>query len=416
MSLTPKHIRFLSLLYDYRCLNDELFAALTGEKNPSSILGDLLDQQYIKQIEYKIGKYAYLITREGVDMLRHQHDIPREIYDGERGVRRAYYRASELDMHPRYMNHQIHTNQFVISLLKEFEKRNIPCKHFNEKESSRYPNIRPDAILSFADIDLLIEMDMSTESRKQLKEKWENYRKFLTSPAFAYKERTIVVLFAVAGTVQEQERIQLIKHTIYEELMDLLLSDIEIYVGNPKTLVEVVTKRIIPHAQERDIPLFFIEKTLREQHRFSVSPATNFQSLLGTSFALYARKKQGDRILMEEGRLQEFFVDDYFFCPAKTVAKVLYIQRFSSLFRSRYGRPFSYLIVGKSEYEIYADLNMINALGPSNVFFTTYSRLKQKPFPEAVFQFDSFGNIHHFKHYGLSERIFESHVSMLAPK
>ncbi|BBW98924.1 hypothetical protein GsuE55_37570 (plasmid) [Geobacillus subterraneus] len=414
--MTPTHIRFLSLLYDYRCLSDELFTALTGEANPSSILRDLLEQQYIKQIEYKAGKCAYLLTREGVDLLRRECDIPSEVYDGKRGIRRAYYRASELDLHPRYMNHQLHTNQFVISLMKEFDKRKIPCKYLNEKESSRYPSIRPDAILSFADVDLLIEMDMATESRKQLKEKWENYRSFLTSPSFAYKERTIVVLFAVAGTAQERERIQLIKHTIYGSLMDLLLSDIDIYVGSPKTLMDVVTKRIIPQTQEQDLPLFFIGKTLREQHRFSVSPATNFRSLLGASFALYVRKKQGDRLLMEEGRLQEFFVDDYFFCPAKTIAKVLYIQRFSSLFRSKYGRPFTYLIVGKNEYEMYVDFSMINALGHSNVFFTTYSRLKQKPFPEAVFQFDSFGNIHHFKHYGLSERIFETHISMLAPQ
>lgn len=413
--MTKTQLFLLYAIYRYRCLNEELLSLIAKKDDIEQDISDLIQKKYIRKEQYKIDQYAYLITKEGIDALRIQKDIPSEIYDIDRGVKRGYYRASELDLHPKYINHQIHTNKLIILIEEELKKRSIAYRFYNEKEASKYPNIRPDGIISFSNIDLFIEMDMSTESRKQLGEKWERYRQFLSSPSFLYKERNIIVLFAVAGTSQEHERIQLVKKTIYEGLMDLLLKDIDFFVGNIQTIIDVLEKRIIPKTKEQDTPLFFIKKTLEDQHGFSVSKIKQetFKEVLDSPFSLYARKTENKQIVSEQGRLQEFFVDDYFFCPTRTMSKVLYIEKISSIFRAKYKRTLHYLIVGKNEKEIYEDLKMMNVVGHSNVFFSTYARLKQKPFHEAIFQFDTFGNIHHFKNNGLSERVFEEHIDQL---
>lgn len=49
----------------------------------------------------------------------------------------------------------------------------------------------------------------------------------------------------------------------------------------------------------------------------------------------------------------------------------------------------------------------MDSLGTPGVYFTTGERLKEKPFPEALFRFDQLGKMYHFDDFSLKNDIFE---------
>lgn len=417
--LSQRDVGMLKSIYQFRCLNElQLYQLHFEEVSPideelskemvKSRIEELLTLDLIKRVEYLGGERVYFLTPSGIEIIRHFMDLPTSIYDAKKKVvKRGYYRASELDIYPKNINHQVHLNQFVVDFGKLDSNAN--WKYFDEKHVSQYTNIRPDGMLSILDTDFFLEMDMATESKKQLYEKWEHYRNFLISREYAYREKRIVVLFIVDGTDRIKERISTIKYTIYERLLDVLDAEFEVYVGTSEELLSLLKNRLIPACRNEDPYTAKISKVLQEKHGFSLSDGDLLRTIFqGTKYGLYMRKlNEENNLLVEEGRVQEFLVDDYFFEPTTIVAKVAYMDKNNSYFKSRFNREIAYLIVGKNEDQMYKDLRMVDLIGLKNIFFSTYQRLREKPFHEAVFQFDLLGNLHHFENNGLEERSFE---------
>lgn len=418
-SLSQRDVDTLQSIYSFRCLNDnqihqlhfknvipvdpELSMAMTKTR-----IQEMLDLDLIKAVDYLATERVYFLTPNGIEVVRHYFEMPYNVYDSKKKVvKRGYYRASELEIYPKNINHQTRLNQFVIDFKEQ--NQDVNCKYYDEKHVSQYTSIRPDGMLSFLDTDFFLEMDMATESRKQLYEKWENYRNFLASREYAYREKRIVVLFIVEGTSRIKERIDLVKYTIYERLLDVLDSDFEIYVGTSEDLLSLMKNRLVPACFNEDPYTSRIKNSLQEKHQFYVSDGESVRDIFhGAKYALYMRKlNENNKLLIEDGRVQEFVVDDYFYEPTTIVSKVAYMDKYNSFFKSKYKREISYLIVGKTEDQLYNDLKMVDLLGLKNIYFSTYQRLRDKPFCEALFQFDLLGNMHHFTNNGLEERVFE---------
>ncbi|WPS85475.1 replication-relaxation family protein (plasmid) [Brevibacillus halotolerans] len=418
-SLSLRDVDTLMSIYSFRCLNDQQIYQLhfqqvapidetISKELAKTRIQELLSLQLIKKVEYLGGELAYFLTPSGIEAVRYFFKLPTNVYDRQKKViKRGYYRASELEIYPKNINHQIHLNQFVIDFQQL--KLDIHYKYFDEKHVSKYTNIRPDGMISLLDTDFFLEMDMATESKKQLYEKWENYRKFLTSREYAYREKRIVVLFIIDGTTKIKERTDLIKYTIYERLLDVLDAEFEIYVGTSKDLLYLLKNRLIPACKGVDPYTTKIQKVLQDKHGFHITDGEQVRSIFqGTKYALYMRRlNENNKILIDEGRIQEFLVDDYFFEPTTIVSKVAYMDKNNSYFKSRFNREIAYLVVGKTEEQMYNDLKMVDLIGLKNIFFSTYQRLREKPFYEAVFVFDLLGNLHHFTNDGLEERVFE---------
>ena len=405
-------------IYSYRCLTLEQIKELHfSDKKTGKVYGriqKLIQLDFLKEVPYKHHQHAYFLTSSGIDAIRYHYDMPTNIYDMQKKVvKRGYYRASELEMYPKLINHQIHLNQFVI----EFNKIGIdvPYKYFDEKYVSQYSSIRPDGMLSVLDVDFFLEMDMATESKKQLGEKWDHYRRFLQSREYAYREKRIIVLFIVDGTHRLKERIDLVKFTIFDRLLDVLNHEFEIYVGTQDELINLLKKRLIPACKGVNPHSELLKHVLETYHGFTV---TNGQALAGafdnTQFQFYLQKtNELGHLETEHGRLQEFVVDDYFFENCSVLSKVAYMEKLNTFFKEKFNRTIPFVLIGKNEEQLYRDLRMMELLDMPNVYFSTYQRLKTKPFHEAIFQFDSFGNMQHFKNTGLSERIFECNMEQL---
>lgn len=421
--LSKKDLEMLKSIYLLRCLtvkqiynkfykNDFTFDEFIVYK-----IQKLIDYNLIEEQSFKSDSIAIFLTSEGVELIRYHCNLPTNTYDASKKVvKRGYYRAGELKILPKLINHQVHLNQFVLDFDKYMFKLNkmvngsinLKYRYYDEKYVSQYASIRPDGLIQLLDIDFFLEMDMATESKKQLEEKWKHYRAFLSNNEYKHKEKKIVVLFLIDGTNSVENRKKIIRHSISNIMIDVLDSDFEIFIGTRNEILNLMFQHFIPKILQSCFEMEKIKSILIE-NKFHVSNGYMLKKhLLNTEFEYYIRKiKNNNSILVENGKVQEFIVDEYLYRPFSVLTKIAYHQRNSSCFKHDFDRDICYLVLVNDIDSLYNDLKVVDLIGVKGVYFTTLDRLKTKPFYEAIFQIDSLGNLHHFANFGLRERIFE---------
>lgn len=421
-SLSRRDIDALRSIYNHRCLSVEQIYHLHYMKslrNDSEIVSDayckrkvneFLELGLIEKVEH-FNADVYFLTTKGVNIIRHCFDLPTNIYDMDHGVvRRGYYRAYELKISPRYINHQLSLNQFLIDFkLKDYD---IYWKYYDEKHISQFKGIRPDGLLNMLDIDFFIEIDMATESKKQLYDKWENYRRFLDSREYDYIERKITVLFVIENTTNPEARINLVKHTLEARLMDRVDSDFEVYVNTKEEILKMldekinIAKKVITDDNDE---IF----NVMTKHNFSVALGESLRSMFNNiEYDFYCREiDENNHIVVRGNKIQEYIVDNYKYAPFSVLKKIAFLSLNNVYFREKLNRELSYIVIGETEESLYRDLKVMDLLVVDNVYYTTLYRLKNRPFHEALFQFDFLGNIHHFKNNELDDRVFEFNVT-----
>lgn len=417
-----RDIQALKSIYDYRCLTAEqiyklhyMFSAKDDEKIVSDTyckkkLAEFVELELLLIKEHPRGD-VFFLTTQGINVIRYAYNLPANIFDYERSiVKRGYYRAYELDLAPRYIDHQLSLNDFIVDFI--LEKHDLHWKYYDEKHISDLRNIRPDGLLRMLDINFFLEMDMATESKGQLYEKWDNYRRFLDSSEFENIERKIIVFFIVESTANPQSRIDLIKHTLGERLMDKVDVNFEIYVGTSEELLGVLNRLINLSRGEIKSVSDEVFETLAS-HGFAVGLGENLRRIFkGVEYEFYARKMdEGNKVIIENGKIQEFLVDNYYSEPFSVLKKIAFLSVSNVYFKERAGRTISYLVIAESVEKLYRDLKIMDLTVVDGVYYTTLKRLKERPFSQALFQFDFLGNVHSFKNNGLKDRMFDFTVS-----
>ena len=175
-------------------------------------LNMLLNTGAIEEVEFSNDNSAIFLTRLGIDVVVSEFKIPINIVD-KNGVKRGFYRSSELKLQPKNIPHQVHLNQFMLDFktVYSYKQLDIPWTYFDEKYVSQYTKIRPDGLIRILDVDLFLEMDMSTESKVQLEAKWRNYKVFLNSAEHRHNEQKVIVLFIIENTDLIENRKNLVK-------------------------------------------------------------------------------------------------------------------------------------------------------------------------------------------------------------
>ena len=421
-SLSIRDVDALKSIYNHRCLTANQIYQLHYMKSlrdGGKIVSDAICKKRIKEfmelnvIEMveNMGNNVFFLTSKGIDLVRYCFNLPANVYDYEkRVIRRGYYRASELKIAPKYINHQLNLNQFLVDFkLKEYD---IFWKYYDEKYISDFKNIRPDGLLRMLDIDFFIEMDMATESKKQLYEKWDNYRRFLDSQEFGYLERKVVVLFVIENTANPQARIDLIKHTLGARLMDKIDSNFDIFIGTSEQILNFLDYEIGISTGKRKDKNDEIFNAIAK-HGFSVALGEKLKNAFNNvEYDFYCHKiDENNHVVIENKRVQEYIVDSYYFEPFSVLKKIAFLNLNNVYFKEKLKRKLSYIVVVDSEETIYRDLRIMDLLVVDNVYYTTIERLKSKKFPEALFQFDFLGNVHSFKNSGLNKKVFEFNIA-----
>lgn len=314
-------------------------------------------------------------------------------------------------MLPRLIPHQIYLNQFALDFKNIYKHRAITDKleYFDEKYVSQYLSIRPDGLIRLPKVDFFLEMDMNTESKVQLEDKWKHYRSFLTSNEYLKKRNNIVVLFIIENTTNIQNRKNIVKSTASKILLDVFDENFDIIVGTKEELLKKVFNILIPDLYGENIRAKHIKELLSKKHGFDFANGLDLKDKLNNAkYRYYIRKLDKNKQLIVEGnKIQEYLLDYYYGDNLSIPNKIAYLAVNSSTFKRYFQRDISYILVVDDLTKIYDDLSLYELESSNNVYFTTIERLNNLPFCKALCQFDSLGRIYSFTDNNLHMRYYQ---------
>lgn len=415
LDLTESDKQLLTKLYQLRCLSVEQLYQLYYQSQMDfktfiqKTLKQLTDLGLVQITNYKDSQFGVTLENEGVQVVRQLLNLPPNIFTKDkRMLQRGYLRASDLKVLPRFMNHQIHLNQFILKFEEKFEEKYSAYrfKYFDEKHLTHYLSIRPDGLLHLFDVDLFLEMDMGTETKKALEQKWRHYRQFITNEEFKYQERRMIIFMFCEGDVDVQARRELILKTAFETLGDYFSNQIDMYIGSIQELTHLLFEKLIPHWLQEDPSLPNWQQALKNKG-FKLFRATQFNQYFNKGhyqlFAQLPLKLQNGELL-----LQEFFLDDWRAQRLAICTNIAFFYQNLNSLKKVYPRPVKYLICTNNEFQCQELLKVLQLMNEKNVFFTTMERLKEKPLNEAIFCFDFEGNRYHFQSLTFEKRVLEN--------
>ena len=408
----------LQSIYQHRCLNENLLYQFFYRKMDASRtfaarkIRWMLQKGLLEPVEYGEDFPALFLTTLGIETYRYLFNIPKEIMDLDTGkMKNALRLAGNLKMKPNNLRHQMALNQFELA----FEERaagEIAFTYQDEKFLDLYTVIRPDGLIQFNQVDLFLEMDMSTEKSDALLSKWNHYREFLKSREYRYKDRKTIVLFILNSVQMAEQRRQTVLSTLQTGLLDALDSCFEIYVDTPENLLDLIFNQLAPNSVNFSQSIVALTKDIADRHGFTCSSSSFMDEIVPyTEFFTYIRKLNFNRkILVQDGRPQEFLLDVFGDRPLSVLKKIVYYNHMCAAMLKHLNGKIPYLVVIPEENSFYTELKLMRGMDYSDIYFTTSERLRQMDFPEALVQYDAMGNLFHFSDYGLQQRVFERKV------
>lgn len=401
--ITKTDLQLLLKLYKLRCLTLSQSWRVTYKS--SGMTFKTFFKNKIRKFcsEYKIitiqnnnnSEFCIQLTKKGIEVMRKKLKIPKKIYNKELNLYSdPLLSIKDVRIMSRLFPHQTALNEFVINFEELYPKLKYPqsFRYFDEKYVSQYSFIRPDGLIRIGNLDLFLEQDMGTESRKQLNDKWNKYRRFLNIRNSSQK---IVVLFIVTCDKEEQRK-QLIRTTASQVFTKMLDDNFDVYIGNRTETLLTVFKKILPIHFKRYSVKTSVVLPLKK-HGYSISNARSLNVIFGGSaYGYYARIIRDKGVLISNGTAQEWLVDEYSYHPMSVLSKIDYATRTSADFKIRYKRGIKYLVICSSFEDIFEDLKAACSFPLKNVCFTTPERLNTMDIHKALCTIQEDGTVEHF--------------------
>lgn len=415
--ISPRDAKALKSIYDLRCLTASQIYQLHYSVNIrtnkpvadtfcKSKINTFLDLGLIEGTVFSLNNTndtAYFLTSLGIDLIRVHYNLAHNIFDSSRKiVSRGYLRQSELKINSRLIPHQILLNQFYI----DFTKLNLNFNYTYQdaKHATKFFDVAPDGILTAKDTYYFIETDLGTENKKLLSDKWKHYRTFLNSESFSFIERKVVVLFILENISDVEQRRDLVKLTAYEQLLDKLGDNFDIYIGTREYILDCLSNKLLLNTIESSpLPLKNLSDILANHHGISCRPAE-----FASEITLEAKKFTYLSKLEEGSSLDFLLICDHYYDPLSTFNKIYYFERTKNLFYNKISKSIHILVIVDSIENLYYDLTLTNLIN-LNIFYSTIERLEKLPFEEALFQLDLQGNLYTFNNT-LDNRTFKYNI------
>lgn len=411
--ITERDVQALKSIYDLRCLTQKQIYELhysKSSKNNKTVSDSycktkiqlFLELNLIEKVEFQPKEFCYFLTSRGVDIVRAHYNLPHNIFDSRcKVVTRGYLRASELKMNTRIINHQIALNQFYSDIQQEHLI--CPFKYEDAKHAQSFTSIAPDAFLTAYDTYFFIELDMGTESKKLLLDKWNHYRRFLNSDEYFYSERKVIVLFIIENIDDVKKRADLVKSTFFESLGDLASDYFDMLVGDKEYIIDCLTNKFFKHPKSIAEEAYSLSKTLSSLHSIQSKAYDTLPSFFKEipRFDLLSKKSLNDTSIF-------FIVDDAKYLPASIITKMAYFEVSQNLIYNKSKETVYLLLIVDSIDSIYCELSTFS-LFKSNIYFTTHPRLNTLPFNKAICQIDTAGNVYTLNS-SLSSKVFSYNI------
>lgn len=375
----------LSYLYFYRAMDVEQLmkriyhvdtTTANGKRARTIIVKRLMSQSVVTVSKYLPNREALQITNKGIEIVRYTKDIPNEIYDPSiKSIKKGYYTAADLHQKDQFLNHQIHMNQFML----DFEEKALPLKlhwkYRDEKFLSDFYGMRPDGMITTLDTDFFVEIDMATESRKQLLEKWQHYREFMRTNEFIYKSRKIIVLFDCDNLLSKNKirnRVDLVKQTLISELLDEITGDFDVVVGPRHEMVDYIFNTTRANLLGTNIVKNNLLAYLQENLGYTLSFGWDLNKrLAGDFYNYYVRKLTPDKqIEQHSGVANEFFLDFYTSSEMSVLHRISWYNRNNNLWQKQFGRKIKLMVAVNNINNAYHDFKLLGEtiLGNTGIF------------------------------------------------
>lgn len=403
MKIDKYDVNFLYYLYRMRCFSlKQIHNFFYVEKDYyKNRLSPLISSKLITMHNIK-DNYAFMITQKGIDVMQKYLNLPNEIYNIETmKTEKVILKEKDVIVEEKFASHQIALNDFVL----EFRRKHGKIKYFDEKFLSGMVNIRPDGMIRLDNVDLFLEQDMGTESAKQLRDKWNRYRRYLSVEYDS--SRKIVVVF-ILKCQRVEERNLLVRRTILETFDQLLSNNFEIYIGDKETMLNACFDRIIPGDKNRTKE--FAE--LMQKFKFKINDGSKLKVKLGGTVYRYyfGSYDKNNRLIYyapnkkRRGRFIEFLADNYDYCPMSVLSKISFHDKNSHNFDIAYSpkanmRLIGYIVLTRDLTGLYKQLRACELLGIKNIYYTTPERLMRMPLTKALVRFGNNGEIYSCSNY-----------------
>lgn len=398
-------------IYDHRCLTEGLLCRFFFDKDHETkghgheLTQELLNLGCVEAVEYGKGEQALFLTNLGISVVRQTM-----VYPGKRDLT-----AANLKMNKFLLPHQMSLNTVALEIEETAKARNIPYEYYDGKYmvgGTSQIELMPDAMFRFNGYDVLLEMDMNSEISEELVKKWGNYRSWMGTEDYLYREHKVIVLFLLCNIKKPEIRRGTVFKTINKGILDKLSPRFDIYVDTPEALEPLLFDWVLSPSKAQSK----ITGVLRSLQGlgYSTALATTFNQYAANDaeFGFYTRmlSPKTHKIMIKDGRTQEFLLDVITSqTPATAIGKAVFFDNSMLPVRARLGREIPYLIVGEDQGALIADMKAGGVPGARNVYFTTAERLnKSAVLPEAVFQIDQLGRVFHFADFGLTTPVFEN--------
>lgn len=230
---------------------------------------DTLAKSLIRYDKVSDNVYYLYLTEEGYTHLKNNNITSSKM------IKRSYTKVKNLDdsayvpysnlkMDYKLINHQLHLNQFIINFenaILKYKENNPEYKfkyeYRDEKDDTITSIIRPDAYVLFNNNLIFLEMDMNTESKEQLMEKWKRYYEYFSSTPFQnlIKKQQLKVSIAFIIDVQENDkqkkqfaenaRIKQVQDSFFKYFKEKNMLEFELYIKNSHDMLQVFNNAFI---------------------------------------------------------------------------------------------------------------------------------------------------------------------------
>lgn len=408
--MTERTIRILEVIYQLRILSfEQIYNYFYKNKkdggigSPSYCRKDLSilvnKDKCIEKVRYNQINY-YQITTIGVKRLKENGSQWIGGEDAEKFLIDDYVKASRSIIKEKAVAHQVELNEFVLA----FQNKNYPVSWFYKDDkfaNKEFVGVRPDGLLKIENLYYLLEMDMNTETKKQLRVKWTRYRQIINKGTNIRMEK-IRVLFILSDNMNTAAREQAILDTIEDFMLEYINREsFNIYIGTKKELAEVVRNEV-ERTYIKDISDPFVEAI--KNQGFSVDDGFGI-GIDEMSIPYYIRKKtESGSIMVSNGAILEYIVEDYREREYSAIANLYNYDYINMLFKTAHNRNIK-MIVLLSEEDAYQIVKKIAEYN-ENIYFTTTKRITEKGFPNGLFRWDIDGSKWHLGD-NMKEKIYE---------
>ena len=418
--MTDEDKAALLSIYQHRCLDERLLCKYIYSSVDSSTgyaaehINQLIAFRLLDSVDYGLEYPALFLTTLGIETVKAtSRSELQKLYSFEYG--KAFLPlSSELKMHPKIINHQMHLNSFVLEF-ESYAKQIGYFRYFDEKFMPPASNfMMPDAMAELDDYYVFFEMDMGTEAGSRLAQKWNSYRTFLNAPGPFYREKPVVMLFIIDGVKNVEVRRRNIASRLMTYLADRVNGQFEVYIDGVERLHSVVKSQLLKQMTPEDFGCDTVCRAIYDMHNFLISKP-QFLSQMDISYGYYIRQlTESKKIQVIGGRPQEFLMDVWLDGRLSVLRSLLYYQRALGQIVKYSHREIPYIIVVPSEKWACTMLKMANTALPEGVFFTTPSRLSSRPWAAALFCIDQLWNVAHFTDGSLIKTIHERRMARLS--